>query len=234
MHYVIRVSLPDLPGSLHALTGAFAAAGADIVSLDVIERSGQLAIDDVCIADGADIDELRHAVDALPGTAVASVRPVVSARDADGAIALSAAMVVEGRGAVRLLVDRLPIAMWASWSVAVAKGWSGMEVLAASTGALAPVSGAWLPLTSPRRLDPADMVGEVAAHQDDLEIAAAPLGQPTSAVIVARRGGPRFVDRELRQLALLADVAIATEVAHTPRRPIERLALPRRTTTVQS
>jgi hypothetical protein len=102
-----------------------------------------------------------------------------------------------------------------------------MEVLAASTGALAPVSGAWLPLTTPRRLDPADIVGESAAVHDDLEIAAAPLGQPASAVIVARRGGPRFVDRELRQLKLLADVAVATEVAHTSRRPVEHLAPPR-------
>ncbi|HSJ46872.1 MAG TPA: ACT domain-containing protein [Euzebyales bacterium] len=227
MHYVLRVSLPDKPGSLHALTGACVAAGADIVSLDVIERGGGFAIDDLCITVD-DVDALRGAIDHLPGTAVASVRPVASARDIDGAVALAAAMVSEGRGAVRLLVDRLPAALWASWAVAVANGWSGMEVLAASTGALAPVSGGWLPLTTPRRLDPADIVGEPAARHDHLEIAAAPLGQPSSAVIVARRGGPRFVDRELRQLTLLAEVAIATEVAHTPRRPVERLAPPRR------
>lgn len=108
-----------------------------------------------------------------------------------------------------------------------------MEVLAASAGALAPFSGGWLPLTMPRRLDPADIVGESQALHDHLEIAAAPLGRPASAVIVARRGGPRFVDRELRQLRLLAEVAIATEMAHTPRRPVERLAPPRRAT-VQS
>lgn len=229
MLYVLRVALPDQPGSLHALTGACATAGADIVSLDVIERRGRFAVDDVCMAFDGDIAGLRHAIDALPGTAVTSLRPAASTRDLDGAIVLSAAMVAEGRGAVRLLVDQLPAALWATWAVAVANGWSGLEVLAASTGALAPVSGGWLPLSAARRLDPADMVGESAARSDRLEIAAAPLGQPTSAVIVARRAGPRFVDRELRQLALLAEVAVATEVAHTPRRPIERLALPRRT-----
>jgi hypothetical protein len=228
MHYVIRVSLPDKPGSLHALTGACVAAGADIMSLDVIERGGGFAIDDVCITVVDDVDALRQTIDHLPGTAVASIRPVASARDIDGAVALAAAMVSEGRGAVRLLVDRLPAALWASWAVAVANGWSGMEVLAAGTGALAPVSGGWLPLTTPRRLDPADIVGESAARHDHLEIAAAALGQPSSAVIVARRGGPRFADRELRQLKLLAEVAVATEVAHTPRRPVERLAPPRR------
>lgn len=227
MHLVLRVSLPDKPGSLHALTGACVAAGADIVSLDVIERSGGFAVDDLCLTSVTDVDGLRAAIDDLPGTVVASVRPVGSMRDLDGAIALAAAMVAEGRGAVRLLVDHLPGALWASWAVAVANGWSGMEVLAASTGALAPATGGWLPLTSARRLHASDVVGE-SAGDDDLEIAAAPLGQPTSAVIVARRGGPRFVDRELRQLRLLAEVAVATEVAHTPRRPVERVTPPRR------
>ena len=146
-----------------------------------------------------------------------------SGRPCDGVIALAAAMVADGRGAVRLLVDRLPGALWASWSVAVANGWSGLEVLAASTGALAPTAGGWLPLTTPRRLELSDLLGDAAHAHEDLEIAAAPLGQPASAVIVARRGGPRFVERELRQLKLLAEVALATEVAHTPRRPVERV-----------
>lgn len=233
MHFVIRVSLPDKPGSLHALTGACTAAGADIVSLDVIERSGGFAVDDLCVTRVDDVAALRRSIDELPGTAVASVRPVTSMRDVDGAIALAAAMVSEGRGAVRLLVDRLPTALWASWAVAVANGWSGMEVLASSRGALAPASGAWLPLTGPRRLHASDLFGDSVAMDDDVELAAAPLGQPTAAVILARRSGPRFVDRELRQLALLAEVAVATEVAHTPRRPVERLE-PARRAPVQS
>lgn len=228
MHYVLRVSLPDRPGSLHALTGACVDAGADIVSLDVIERSGGVAIDDLCLTRVTDAEALRRRIDGLPGTMVASLRPVASVRDMDGAIALAAAMVQEGRGAVRLLVDRLPVALWASWSVAVANGWGGLEVLAASTGALAPTSGGWLPLTTPRRLELVDLLGTAATAQEELEIAAAPLGQPSSAVIIARRGGPRFVERELRQLTLLAEVAVSTEVAHTPRRPVERVTPPRR------
>lgn len=228
MHIVIRVSLPDKPGSLHALTGVCSAAGADIVSLDVIERSGGVAVDDLCITRVEDVTALRRAIDDLPGTAVASVRPVTSMRDVDGAIALAAAIVGEGRGAVRLLVERLPTALWASWAVAVANGWSGMEVLASSRSALAPVSGAWLPLTGSRRLHATDLFGDAIAMDDDIELAAAPLGQPTAAVIVARRSGPRFVDRELRQLALLAEVAVATEVAHTHRRPVERVQPARR------
>jgi hypothetical protein len=210
------------------LTGVCTAAGADIVSLDVIERSGGVAVDDLCLTRVADVADLRRAIDELPGTAVASVRPVTSMRDVDGAIALAAAMVSEGRGAVRLLVDRLPTALWASWAVAVANGWSGMEVLASSTSALAPVSGAWLPMTGPRRLHAADLFGDAIAMDDDVELAAAPLGQPAAAVIVARRSGPRFVDRELRQLMLLAEVAVATEVAHTHRRPVERVQPARR------
>jgi hypothetical protein len=78
-------------------------------------------------------------------------------------------------------------------------------------------------------LDPADL-GTGAGWDRDIEVAAAPLGQTTSAVIVARQGGPRFVESEQRQLQLLAEVAVATEVAHTPRRPVERLSPLLRTT----
>lgn len=228
MHYVLRISLPDRPGSLHALTDACLRAGADIRSLDVIEQSGGFAVDDVCVV-VKDPIALTEAVDHLPGTAVMSMREVTSFRDVDGAIALSAAMVTEGRGAVQLLVDGLPDALWAGWAVAVARGWSGLEILAASEGALAPECGHWLPLVSPRRLHPSDVAVDAPGPFEDLELAAAPLGQTTSAVIVARHGGPRFVDRELRQLDLLAKVAVATEVAHTQRRPIERIEPSRRT-----
>lgn len=229
MHHVLRVSLPDRPGSLHALTGACASAGADIASLDVIEQAGGFAVDDLCLS-VADPHALTAALNRLPGTAVLSLRQVSSFGDADGAIALAAAMVAEGRGAVRLLVQRLPEALWAGWAVAVARGWNGLEVLAASRTAVAPHSGHWLPLPAPRRLHRSDVVGD-RPREDvaDLELAAAPLGQTTSAVIVARSGGPRFVDRELRQLDLLAKVAVATEVAHSRRRPVERIEAPRRT-----
>ncbi|HSK97781.1 MAG TPA: hypothetical protein VK891_14260, partial [Euzebyales bacterium] len=118
-------------------------------------------------------------------------------------------------------------------AMGVARGWNGLEVLAASERALAPECSHWLPLIAPRRLHLTDVTDEVTGSAfDGLEIAAAPLGQTTSAIIVAREGGPRFVDRELRQLDLLAKVSVATEVAHayTVRRPIERIEPSRRTT----
>jgi hypothetical protein len=231
MHYVLRISVPDQPGSLHVLTGACSDAGADIVSLDVVERGGGVAVDDLCLT-VEDADALTAGLDRLPGVAVMSRHEVASFRDADGALALAAAMVAEGRGAVRLLVERLPAALRASWAIGVARGWNGLEVLAASEHAVAPECSHWLPLIAPRRLHLSDVTdGATGSDFDGLEIAAAPLGQATSAVIVARQDGPRFVDRELRQLDLLAKVSVATEVAHayTVRRPIERIEPSRRT-----
>jgi hypothetical protein len=228
MHFVLRVSLPDRPGSLHALTSACWGAGADIVSLDVIEQSSGIAVDDLCLT-VQDPQALTASINRLPGTTVMSVRHVPSFRDLDGALALAAGMVAEGRGAVRLLVEQLPDALWTEWAVAVARGWNGLEVLAASAAAIIPEAWHWLPLQAPRRLQRADMIADGSTTAfDELELAAAPLGQTTSAVIVARRNGPRFVDRELRQLDLLAKVAVATEVAHTTRRPVERIEPTRR------
>ncbi len=49
MSYLLRVSVPDRPGMLGALAGSLGAVGADIVSIDVVERSGGEAIDDIVI-----------------------------------------------------------------------------------------------------------------------------------------------------------------------------------------
>jgi hypothetical protein len=59
---------------LHALTGACVAAGADIVSLDVIERGGGFAIDDLCVTRVDDVAALREPLTTpprLPGRAPA-------------------------------------------------------------------------------------------------------------------------------------------------------------------
>ena len=49
MTYLLRVAVPDRPGSLGALATALGEVGADIVSLDVVERHDGLAVDDVLV-----------------------------------------------------------------------------------------------------------------------------------------------------------------------------------------
>ena len=49
MSYLLRVQLPDRPGSLGSLAVALGSVGADILSLDVIERGDGYAVDGVTV-----------------------------------------------------------------------------------------------------------------------------------------------------------------------------------------
>jgi hypothetical protein len=47
--YLLRVQLEDRPGSLGSLAVALGSVGADILSLDVVERSAGYAVDDLVV-----------------------------------------------------------------------------------------------------------------------------------------------------------------------------------------
>lgn len=223
--YVVRISLPDRPGSLSAVAAAVSRSGGDIVSLEVVERADGEAVDDLCIEVDADPTALRQAVEQLPGIIVEALREVSGFRRADAPVELAARLVEEGSGAVARLVEGLPSALWASWAVALARGVEGIETLATSSGA-PPLEGLrtpWLPLHAPRRLGPAEWM-PTAWHErvvrGELALAVAPLSGGMTAVLLGRAPGPRFLASELRQLGLLGRIAVASEVAGATRRPL--------------
>lgn len=75
--YLLRIELADRPGSLGSLAVALGSVGADILSLDVVERGNGYAIDDLVVElpPGAMPDTLITAAEALNGVRVDSVRP---------------------------------------------------------------------------------------------------------------------------------------------------------------
>ena len=67
--YLLRVQLEDRPGSLGSLAVALGSVGADILSLDVVERGSGYAIDDLVVdlPPGAMPDMLITAAENLNG-----------------------------------------------------------------------------------------------------------------------------------------------------------------------
>ncbi len=83
MSYLLRVVLPDRPGMLGAVATALGEVGGDIVSLDVVERGPDGAVDDLVVAmpTGGLADRLITAAQRVPGVVVESLRPYYGGGD---------------------------------------------------------------------------------------------------------------------------------------------------------
>jgi hypothetical protein len=81
--YLIRVVLPDRPGALGALASALGEAGADILSVDIVERSDGQATDDLVVELPSDrlADSLVSAAARVDGARVESIRPYAGVID---------------------------------------------------------------------------------------------------------------------------------------------------------
>src|SRR5687767_2127012 len=145
MRYVLRVAIPDRRGALGAVASSLGNAGVDIESLDVIDRVGGIAIDDVCVVTTVGAARLRALFEAVPGVAVEALDAVVDESPATTPTAL-AAVLSETRGDVLgHLVAGLPGALGATWAVAVQDGTDGLTALASSPGAPEVPGGLRLP-----------------------------------------------------------------------------------------
>ena len=214
MLFAMRVSVPDEPGMLGAVATALSRGGANIVTLDVVGHEDGIAVDDLCLeAPEGLTDALRRAAEDVPGAVVEAVRPMAAFRDVLSPMELAASLVDSPPDEIlKALVDGLPGALWGTWAAALRRKDGRLHELAASPTAtsLSNVETPWLPIDRPRRfahalwMPPAWRMGRLG-----YEVAAAPLFDPLSAVVLVRRHGPRFRAGELRQLGLLARMTVS-------------------------
>ena len=215
--YLLRVQLEDRPGSLGSLAVALGSVGADILSLDVVERGTGYAIDDLVVElpHGAMPDSLITAAEHIKGVRVDSVRPHTGLLEAHRELELiDHVAAAHGRAErLRVLTEEAPRVLRVGWCTVVRSAGAGVERIAASSGAPeTPAETApWLPLEHATVLDGgADWVPRVWRDMD-IALAAAPLGDPHTAVILGRAGGPEFRPSEVARLGYLAGI-VATIV----------------------
>jgi hypothetical protein len=195
--FLLRVELPDAPGSLGRVATAIGEAGGDIEAIEIVEhRSDGNAVDDVLLeaAPGVMPDSLVSACNALDGVSVLWI----SRYAAGGNLFLDLEAVEELTAAPHeareRLIELLPATFRADWAVRV--NGEGVRTRTAA----APESFGWTEVDHAIRLP----------SVDDNLIAAAPLADGEF-VAIARRGGPEFLDSELARLNHL--VALAVSIA---------------------
>jgi ACT domain len=217
--YLLRLVVPDRPGTLGAVATALGTVGADIVSLDVLERGEGFAVDDVVVdmPDGRLPDSLLTAVQGVPGVEVESLRPFSGSLDTHRELELLDALARAAEGTTaKVLAAELPFVFHSGWTVVLNCAGSEWGVVSASEAAPSfdGISLPWMPLVAPRLL-PSDGEWLPRRWRDmAIEMMAAPYGGEACAVVLGRSGGPAFRRSELLRLAHLT--GIASTVASLP------------------
>ncbi len=210
MPFLLRIELPDVPGSLGRVAAAIGEAGADIEAIEIVEhRADGTAVDDVLLEMAPTVmpDSIVSVCSALDGVRVLWI----SRYGAGGNLFLDLeaveTMTEEPLAALDRLIDLVPLTFRADWAVRVRKSEERVVVLHRTSAAPDMDEGVarWLPLERAARLSPEEGWDGFASTV----LAAAPLGAPEEIVLLGRRGGPEILESELARLGHLASLAVS-------------------------
>jgi len=198
---VVRVWLPDRPGALGLVASRIGAIGGDIVGIDVLERSGHVAVDEfaVLLPDRELVSLLVREIEEVDGASVEEWREVATIPDPS----VDALESVEHLAAAatpadleQRLVESAREQFSADWAALLDR-----DKAIATAGDDVPDSSVLEALAAGTAASPAVAAGE--SGPDDLAVAPLPSGN--RALLVGRNGHP-FRRRERRQLLALARI----------------------------
>jgi hypothetical protein len=213
MAFLLRVELPDVPGSLGALATALGSAKADIEAIEIVEhRADGTAVDDVLL-------ELPH--DVLPEALITACHKLegvkvqwISRYNAGASLSMDLEAVEsftsEPERAIEQLVSVIPGTFRVDWALAVNRvdGLPKVMFKTATAPKLVPDAEMWLGIRSARTLDPVSewkntvLAGTHAKGRD---------GQ-SFVVVVGRHGGPEFLSSELARLGHMVALAASVQL----------------------
>ncbi len=219
MAFLLRVELPDVPGSLGALATALGSAGADIEAIEIVEhRADGVALDDVLLELPPTVmpDSLVTACHELEGVRVHWISRYNAGVNLSMDLEAVEEFTEDPSQAIVRLVEVVPETFRVDWALALGAG-DGTDgapaVLGASpsaprldTGAV-PEAAGWVGLESSTTLP------DVEAWSSTV-LAAAPgrLRDGRSVtILVGRHGGPDFLASELARLGHMVSLASSVQ-----------------------
>jgi hypothetical protein len=206
MSYLLRVELPDVPGSLGRLASAIGASGANIDAIEIVGRDPVVgtATDDVFINPDAEVmpDSIVSACNELDGVRVLWISRYAAGGNLFLDLEAVESMTEDPLKAIERLVDALPRVFRVDWGVHLRRDGDAASVLRGTTAAPTEIPER---IKWPANLEKGQRIG-VPDAWSDLVVAGSPLDSD-ELVVVGRRGGPEFVESEIARLAHLVAMA---------------------------
>lgn len=202
MSYLLRVQLPDVPGSLGRLASAIGHAGGNIDAIEIVSRGDGFAVDDVFLAaeSGVMPDSIVSACQQLDGVSVLWISRYAAGTNLFLDLEAVESMTDEPALAPNTLVELAPEVFRVDWSMRITRNGEDLEIAHRTSSAPEDVPGdfSW----------PPEPVAQTT-YADELLVASVTLEDDV--VLVARRGGPPFLDSELARLRHL--IALAASIS---------------------
>jgi hypothetical protein len=194
----LRVSVPDRPGSLAALTAALATARANVQSVSVVDREAGRAVDDLLLdwPYGRAWDAVTAAIDSCPGVRVHGLRHIAEPSVTHEADLLGQVVAEPTRG-LETVVDGLPHLLLADWCALFDRR-EPRQPLYATAGGPVPLPETDHPLARPRTLS-----------IDGESLLLVPIPSNQLRVLVGRYAGPGFTRGEMQRCASLLSTTTA-------------------------
>lgn len=216
MSHLLRIALPDVPGSLGAVASALGGIGVDIEGIDIVEhRPDGIAVDDffIRLQPGVMPDAAVSAVQRLDSVSVMWVSRYPTAGSFHLDLEAVELIAEEPRRAYEILTEIVPRTFRSDWAmVVVVRDGGAVHPVHVTPGApqlLGDAAASWFPLHEAGRLTAPRGWGSTL-------LAGAPLGSEDRIVVFGRQGGPEILDSELARLAHLA--TLAASIGQLPRR----------------
>ena len=196
MPFLLRVELPDVPGSLGRLATAIGESGGDIEAIEIVEkRHDGTAVDDVLLEmhGGAMPDSIVSACNTLDGVQVLWINRYAAGGNLFLDLEAVEELTTDPDKALDRVVELLPDVFRADWAVRVHR-LHGIDQRTEG----APNEMPFVELDAASRLE---------VDGDDVNLYAGARIDGNEMVVIGRRGGPEFVDSELARLGHLVSLA---------------------------
>jgi hypothetical protein len=215
--YLLRLVLPDRPGALGAVATALGDVGADIMSVDVIERDDDRAVDDfvVELPPGRLADSLVTAAGSVNGVEVESIRPYAGTIDPHRELEVLDRLAAGPDDPLKVLADGVTRIFRAGWSVVLGGPTADIAPIIARSAAapeIAELAVPWWPPRPARLLDAAELWAPHDWAGLGTELAVAPLDD---GALLVGRPALRWLPAELMRLRHLAGVAASVTRAES-------------------